>query len=52
MLVRLVIEIWDIGLGGPKRGGRKCGGLVRKAMWGCWILWPLCVFGCISVVEV
>jgi hypothetical protein len=21
-------------------------------MWGCWVFWPLCVFGCISVVVV
>jgi hypothetical protein len=24
----------------------------RKWCGGCWVLWPLCVFGCISVVVV
>jgi hypothetical protein len=30
---------------------KKVGGYGRKHG-GCWVLWPLCVFGCISVAVV
>jgi hypothetical protein len=41
MAIKLVIEI---GKGGTEKG--RCVGEVM----GCWVLWPLCVFGCVSVV--
>jgi hypothetical protein len=44
MVIRLDIEIWAIGKGALKKvGGRD--------MWGYWVLWPFCMFGCISVVA-
>jgi hypothetical protein len=50
IFVRLTIEIWEIGESGTKgevgsgvgKWGKQCGG--------CWVLCPLCMFGCISVV--
>jgi hypothetical protein len=41
-LVKVVIK-GELG----KRVGRW-----GKSYGGCWVLWPLCVFGCISVVVV
>jgi hypothetical protein len=50
MVIRLDIEIWKIGQGGTKR--RKGMGEWGKRNRDCCILWPLCVFGYISVVVV
>jgi hypothetical protein len=46
VLVRLDIEIWEIGEGGTKRGLGSGVGEWRKRYGGCWVLWPLfvCVF--------
>jgi hypothetical protein len=41
---------WIIGKGGTKKGAGK--GRVGEEVWGCWVLWLLCVFGCISTVVV
>jgi hypothetical protein len=49
MIVWLEIETWVIGKGGTRREERKRGGS-GKSYEGCWVLWPLCVFGCISAV--
>jgi hypothetical protein len=51
MVVQQEIEIWVIGKGGTKREGRKGHGW-RKRNRGCWVLWPLCVFGYIYAVVV
>jgi hypothetical protein len=47
------VDIWVIGKGGTIKGraGQGVGGWV-KSYGVCWVLWPLCVFGCISVVVV
>jgi hypothetical protein len=55
VVIRIDMEIWEIGKGGTKRGSRKRG--EKRKRWGklyegCWALWPLCVFGYISVVVV
>jgi hypothetical protein len=50
MVVWLEIETWVIGKGGTKREEGKEGW--GKRYEGCWVLWPLCVFGCISTVVV
>jgi hypothetical protein len=52
MVVRLDIEIWVIGKCGTKMkvGMKKCGW--DKNFGTCWVLWPLCMFGCISVAVV
>jgi hypothetical protein len=44
MLVRLDIEIWEIGEGGTKRGVRRGVGEWGKGYGGCWVLRPLCVW--------
>jgi hypothetical protein len=43
MVIRLHVEIWVIGRGGIKKRSRKRGGWVGEEIWGCWVLWPLCV---------
>jgi hypothetical protein len=35
-----------------KGGLKEVVGGWEKRYEGCWVLWPLCVFGCISVVVV
>jgi hypothetical protein len=52
MVVWLEIETWVIGKGGTKGGGQKGVSGWEKRYGGCWILWPLCVLGCISAVVV
>jgi hypothetical protein len=44
LVIRLGIVTWKIGKGSNKRVGKWYGGY--------WVLWPLCLFGCISVVVV
>jgi hypothetical protein len=39
-------------MGGGERWGMGEGWWLGKRYAGCWVLWPLCVFGCISVVVV
>jgi hypothetical protein len=51
MDIRLNIEIWIVGKGDTKRVWEKRR-LWGKRYWGCWVLWPLCMFECISVVVV
>jgi hypothetical protein len=46
MVIRLVIDFGGTGKGGTKRSGWV------KRYGGFWILWPLCVWGYISVVVV
>jgi hypothetical protein len=48
----LAIEIWEICKGGTKkrRAGKRV--VVREEVWCCWVLWPLCLFGSISVAVV
>jgi hypothetical protein len=50
MVSRLNIEIWVIDKGGTKRGGKKRGVWGGKWYGSCWVLWPLCMFWCISIV--
>jgi hypothetical protein len=50
MVIRLDIKIYIIGKDGPIKGEGK-----QVVEWGmryggCWVLWSLCVFECISVV--
>jgi hypothetical protein len=45
VVISLDIEIWEIGKGGNKR-------MDREGVGGCWVLWPLCLLGYISVVVV
>jgi hypothetical protein len=50
MIIWLDIEIWVIGKGGTKKGAGNRGGCVA-VVYGClWVLLPLCMFWCISVV--
>jgi hypothetical protein len=51
MVIGLVIDFGELVKVSQKRGGRKRGGLVKR-YGGCWVLWPLCVFGFISFVVV
>jgi hypothetical protein len=48
MVVWLKIETWVIGKDGIKMGDRKRRSGWEKRYVGCWVLWPLCVLGCIS----
>jgi hypothetical protein len=50
MVIRLDIEIWVISKGGTKRGVGKVMGGWGKRYRGYWVLWPLFMIGCISVV--
>jgi hypothetical protein len=52
MGIRLDIEIWEIDKGGTKRGSRERSELVGNRYGGCWVLWTLHVFGCISAIAV
>jgi hypothetical protein len=52
MVIRLDIEIWVIGKGGTKKEEQEKGWVGGEELWGLWVLWPLCAFGCISVVVV
>jgi hypothetical protein len=45
------VIIWVIGKSGIRRKGGKGGGR-GKQCGGFWVLWPFCVFGCISLVVV
>jgi hypothetical protein len=45
-------ETCGIGKGGVKRGEQKRNGLRGKRCVGCWVLWSLCVLGCVSAVVV
>jgi hypothetical protein len=49
IVIRLEIEIWVIVKVAKKEGWEKGRGWGER-YGGCWVLWPLCVFGCISVV--
>jgi hypothetical protein len=50
MVISLVIDFGELVKVALKKAG-KGGGWV-KMYGGCWALWSLCVFGCISVVVV
>jgi hypothetical protein len=50
LLVRLDIEIWEIGEGGIITEVESGMGGWGKKYGGCWVLWHLCVFEYISVV--
>jgi hypothetical protein len=52
MVVRLVIDIGELLKLVLKSGVGNVVGVWRKSYAGCWIVWPLCVFGCIYVVVV
>jgi hypothetical protein len=52
MVIRVDIEIWENGKGGIKRGTGKGVGGWKNWYGGCWVLWPLCMSGCIFVVVV
>jgi hypothetical protein len=52
MLVRLDIEIWEIGEGGTKRVDWKWVGLVREDGWGLLDFVALVCFLCISIIVV
>jgi hypothetical protein len=49
MVFRLIINFSKSVEVVPKRDGGKSVGWVKRYR-GCWFLWPLCVFGFISVV--
>jgi hypothetical protein len=53
MVIRLDLEIGQIGKSGSKRIGRKGVGVQGKKYCGYWVLGAFCLFGCISdfVVE-
>jgi hypothetical protein len=48
MVIRLVTDYGELVKLALKKG---VGGWVKR-YGGCWVVWPLCVFGCISVVIV
>jgi hypothetical protein len=50
MVSRLVIDFGELVKVALKGGCRRRDGCIREEIWGYWVLWPLCVFGCISVV--
>jgi hypothetical protein len=52
VIIRLDIEILEIDKGGTKKGGGNGVGGWGKMYGVCWVLWPFCVFGCISVAVV
>jgi hypothetical protein len=51
MVIRLVIDFGELVKVVLKRRGGKRGGW-GKRYGGCWVLWPLCELGCISVIVV
>jgi hypothetical protein len=46
MVIKLVIDFGELVKAALKGTGKGVG----QEVWGCWVLWPLCVFECISVV--
>jgi hypothetical protein len=52
IFIRVVIDFGRLIKVELKRGVGKGVGEWGKRYGDCWVLWPLCVFGCISVVVV
>jgi hypothetical protein len=48
----IVIDFGELVKFTPKGGVEKGVGVGTKWYGGCWVLWHLCVFGCISVFVV
>jgi hypothetical protein len=50
MVIKLFLDFGELGKVALKRGAGKGVGGWGKRYGVCWVLWPLCVFGYISVV--